>query len=63
MSVTADLRSRSASGRGEFVDRHALTQVEKWLAIIREINQERLSANLFEADLDSWKQRFLTSPK
>jgi hypothetical protein len=63
MSVTADLRSRSASGRGEFADRHALTQVEKWLAIIREINQERLSANLFEADLDAWKQRFLTSPK
>jgi len=46
MSATTDLQSRPASGRGDFADKHAITQVEKWMAIIREISQERLSSDL-----------------
>jgi len=46
MPVTVDLLSRPTSGRGDFADKHAVTQVEKWMAIIREINQERLSSDL-----------------
>ena len=46
MSVTVDLLSRPISGRGDFADKHAVTQVEKWMAIIREISQERLSSDL-----------------
>ncbi len=46
MSSTVDLQSRPTSGPGNFADEHAVTQVEKWMAIIREINQERLSYDL-----------------
>ena len=46
-SVIDDLRSRPTSGRGDFTDKHAITQVEKWMAIIREITQEQLSFDLF----------------
>ena len=53
MSVTVDLRSRPTSGRVDFADGHAVTQVEKWMAIIREISQERLSSNLLpNAEID-----------
>ena len=41
MSVTDDVRSRSTSGRGDFADKRAVTQVEKWMAMIREISHER----------------------
>ena len=46
MSVTVDLLSRPTSGRGDFADKHAVTQVEKWMAIIREISQEGLNSDL-----------------
>ena len=53
MSVTVDLRSRPTSGRCNFTDKHAITHVEKWMAIIREISQERLSICLFpNAEID-----------
>jgi hypothetical protein len=45
-SVIDDLRSRPTSGRCDFTDKHAITQVEKWMAIIREITQEQLSFDL-----------------
>ena len=47
MSVTVELGSRPTSGRCNFADKHAITQVEKWMAIIREISQERLGIRLF----------------
>jgi hypothetical protein len=40
MSATIDLRPKPAP------DKHVVTQVEKWMAVIREINQERLSSDL-----------------
>ena len=40
MSTTIDLRAKPAP------DKRAVTQVEKWMAIIREISQERLSSDL-----------------
>jgi len=46
MSLAVDLQSRPTSGPGNFPDEHAVTQVEKWMAIIREISQERLSSDL-----------------
>ena len=45
-SVIDDLRWRPTLGRGDFTDKHAITQVEKWMAIIREITQEQLSSDL-----------------
>jgi hypothetical protein len=41
MSETADTQSKPASMRGETADKQALAQVEKWMAIIREISRER----------------------
>jgi len=46
MSLAVDLQSRPTSGPGNLADEHAVTQVEKWMAIIREISQERLSSDL-----------------
>ena len=37
----------------DFADKHVVTQVEKWMAIIREISQERLSSDLItSAEID-----------
>jgi len=49
MSLAVDLQSRPTSGPGNFPDEHAVTQVEKWMAIIREISQERLSSDSLPA--------------
>jgi hypothetical protein len=46
MSVTDDLRSRPTSMRGDFADQRVVTQVDGWMAIIRELSQERLSSDL-----------------
>ena len=46
MSLAVDLQSRPTSGSGSFADEHAVTQVEKWMAIIHEISKERLSSDL-----------------
>ena len=46
MSVTVYMRSTATSGRGDFSDKHAVTEVEKWMAIIREISQEQLNSDL-----------------
>ena len=52
-SVMDDLRSTPISGRGDFADKRAVTQVEKWMAIIREISQQRLSSDLLtSAEID-----------
>ena len=32
--------------RGDFVDKRVVTQVDEWMAIIRELSQERLSSDL-----------------
>jgi hypothetical protein len=32
--------------RGDFADKRVVTQVDEWMAIIRELNQERLSSDL-----------------
>jgi hypothetical protein len=45
MSLAVDLQSRPTSGADNFADEHAVTQVEKWMAIIHEISQERLSSD------------------
>ena len=50
MSLAVDLQSRPTSGPGNFADEHAVTQVEKWMAIIHEISQERLSSDLSTSD-------------
>jgi hypothetical protein len=37
----------------DFADKHVVTQVEKWMAIIREISRERLSSDLItSAEID-----------
>ncbi len=42
MSETAtDTQSKSAAPPSESSDKHALAQVEKWMAMIREISHER----------------------
>jgi hypothetical protein len=41
MSETTDSQSKSVSSRGAAADKHAFAQVEKWMAIIREISRER----------------------
>ncbi len=42
MSETAtDTQSKPAAAPSEASDKHALAQVEKWLAMIREISHER----------------------
>jgi hypothetical protein len=41
MSETADTQSKSNSTRGDTSAKHAFAQVEKWMAIIREISRER----------------------
>ena len=46
MSVTVDMRSTATSGRSDFSDKHAVAEVENWMAIIREISQERLNSDL-----------------
>lgn len=46
MPLAVDLQSRSTSEPDNFADEHAVTQVEKWMAVIREISQERLSSDL-----------------
>jgi hypothetical protein len=40
MSDSVDPQSRPAAKRGEPADRQAFAQVEKWMAMIREINDE-----------------------
>jgi len=32
--------------RGDFADKRVVTQVDEWMAIIRELSQERLSSDL-----------------
>lgn len=47
MSATIDLRPKPGP------DKHGVTQVEKWMAIIREISQEQLSSDLsISAEID-----------
>ncbi|MGB7100012.1 MAG: hypothetical protein WBD95_14770 [Xanthobacteraceae bacterium] len=41
ISETADTHQKPASTRGDSADKRALAQVEKWMAIIREISRER----------------------
>jgi hypothetical protein len=41
MSESADTQSKLASTPSESSDTHALAQVEKWLAMIRELNREQ----------------------
>jgi hypothetical protein len=41
MFQTADTQSRLNSRRDAAADKHALDQVEKWMAMIREISHER----------------------
>ena len=41
MSETADTQSKRAAMRGDSSDKQALAQVEKWMAMIREISRER----------------------
>jgi hypothetical protein len=41
MSQTADTPSRLNAKRDDAADKHALDQVEKWMAMIREISHER----------------------
>lgn len=41
MSNTAGTQSKPAAMRGDTADKQALDQVEKWMAIIREISRER----------------------
>jgi hypothetical protein len=41
MSETTDSQSKPVSSRGDAADKHALAQVEKWMAIIREISRDR----------------------
>ncbi len=41
MSEVADKQSKPAAMRGGSFDRQALAQVEKWMAMIREISRER----------------------
>jgi len=41
MSETADIRTKPTSTREDAFDRHAFAQVEKWMAMIREISRER----------------------
>jgi len=41
MSETADPQPKSAAMHGSAADQQALAQVEKWMALIREISRER----------------------
>ena len=36
-----DTQSKPASAQSETADKHALAQVEKWMAMIREIDREQ----------------------
>jgi hypothetical protein len=40
MSETADTQSKPTSMRGDSSDKQAFAQVEKWMAMIREISRE-----------------------
>ncbi len=40
----ADPQSKPASTQSESADKHALAQVEKWMAMIRELSHERQGA-------------------
>ncbi len=53
MSVTPDHRSRPAAGLDDLAEEHDLAQVERWMAIIREINEEQH----FSSDLDVLERR------
>ena len=37
----ADTQTKPAAAKSESPDKHAFAQVEKWMAMIREINRER----------------------
>ncbi len=41
MSEPANTPSSLTTRRGDSADKHALVQVEKWMAMIREIGHER----------------------
>ena len=41
MSETADTQSKPGSMRSDSADKQALAQVEKWMAMIREISGEQ----------------------
>ena len=41
MSETADTELKAVAMRGSASEKHALAQVEKWMAMIREISRER----------------------
>jgi hypothetical protein len=41
MSETADTQSKPYSTSGNTAEKRAFAQVEKWMAIIREISRER----------------------
>ncbi len=41
MSEIADMQSKPIAMRGNSSDKQALAQVEKWMAMIREISRER----------------------
>jgi hypothetical protein len=42
MSDTVETQSKTTSRDGGTADKRALAQVEKWMAVIREINGDRL---------------------
>jgi hypothetical protein len=41
MSATVETQPKSKSTRGDTADGHIIAQVEKWMAMIREINREQ----------------------
>jgi hypothetical protein len=47
MSDTADSQPKPAAPRGSAADKQAFAQVEKWMAIIREISRERQGPTIF----------------
>jgi len=44
MSATVETQQKAKSPRGDTADGHVLEQVEKWMAMIREISREQAKA-------------------
>jgi|HubBroStandDraft_2_1064218.scaffolds.fasta_scaffold1181811_2 hypothetical protein len=45
--TSADTQAKSHAARGDAADQRAFAQVEKWMAIIREISRERQGSAFF----------------
>jgi hypothetical protein len=43
MSESIAMQTKSAAARGSAADTRVIAQVEKWMAVIREIKQERVA--------------------